>query len=101
MKFNSEFAFHGDDEVDIVEGVPARYLRTGRLRRKDNRIVSQQIAENARQPPEDLLIIHVRPCAFALSRSAGRYNQLFLRSIDWRRQTRLQSSRNLVARKGP
>ena len=63
LELHPELNFDRDDEIDVIERIPVRDLLTPRFHRQLDRVVEQQVAKNAGELGEYLLIGH--PAALA------------------------------------
>ena len=58
LELDAEAGLYGDDEVDVVEGIPLRHAGGGQLRRQDESVVVKDVVKDAGELGVDLLLLH-------------------------------------------
>jgi len=62
LEFDLQARFYGDDEVDVVERVPLGHAGGGEVGGQDERVVVEDVVEDAGELRVDFLLLHEGGC---------------------------------------
>ena len=58
LELDAEFGFDGDDEIDVIEGVPVGDAGGGEAGGEDDGVVVEQVVEDGGELSVDVLLLH-------------------------------------------